>query len=97
MIGVTTDIFNRLLSGIVHLSLLTDQTVIDPDRRDNYLVIYGVDPLAAGFAEQHQLESFHWVKEIAYGENLDRLIGVLRHHDLSLFALDFNNRSHQPD
>lgn len=92
MIGVTTDIFNRLLSGIVHLSLLTDQTVIDPSKRANYLIIYGVDPLAAGFADQHHVEAFHWVKELAYGENLDRLIRVLRHHELSLFALDFNNR-----
>lgn len=94
MIGVTTDIFNRLLSGVVHLSLLTDQTVIDPANRDNYLIIYGVDPLAAGFATQHHIEAFHWVKELAYGENLDRLIRVLRHHELSLFALDFNNRKH---
>jgi len=97
MIGVTTDIFNRLLSGIVHLSLLTDQTVIDPHNRDNYLIVYGVDPLAAGFAERQQIEAFHWVKELAYGENLDRLIRVLRHHELSLFALDFNNRSHPLD
>lgn len=97
MIGVTTDIFNRLLSGVVHLSLLTDQTVIDARNRDNYLVIYGVDPLAAGFAERNRLEAFHWVKELAYGENLDRLIRVLRHHELSLFALDFNNRTHPLD
>ncbi len=94
MIGVTTDIFNRLLSGVVHLSLLTDQTVIEPQNRANYLIIYGVDPLAAGFADRHHIEAFHWVKELAYGENLDRLIRVLRHHELSLFALDFNNRKH---
>ncbi|NLR32421.1 helix-turn-helix domain-containing protein [Levilactobacillus tujiorum] len=94
MIGVTTDIFNRLLSGVVHLRLLTDQTVINPQNRDNYLIIYGVDPLAVGFANRHRIEAFHWVKELAYGENLDRLIRVLRHHELSLFALDFNNRTH---
>lgn len=95
MIGVTTDIFNRLLSGIVHLTLLTNQTVINQTHRDNYLVVYGIDPLAAEFAQRHQLEAFHWVKELEYGENLDRLIRTLRHHELSLFALDFNNRSSQ--
>lgn len=94
MIGVTTDIFNRLLSGVVHLRLLTDQTRIDEQQLGNYIVVYGVDPLARDFARQHQLESFHWVKELAYGENLDRLIRKLRHHELSLFALDFNNQSH---
>ncbi|WP_203639050.1 helix-turn-helix domain-containing protein [Levilactobacillus wangkuiensis] len=92
MIGVTTDIFNRLLSGVVHLSLLTNETRIDPDDRDKYLVVYGVDPLAKEFAEQHQVEVFHWVKELAYGENLDRLIRKLRHHELSIFALNFDNR-----
>lgn len=94
MIGVTTDIFNRLLSGVVHLRLLTDQTEIADSQRANYIVVYGVDPLARDFAQKHQLESFHWVKELAYGENLDRLIVKLRHHELSLFALDFNNHSH---
>ncbi|MFC6290278.1 helix-turn-helix domain-containing protein [Levilactobacillus angrenensis] len=97
MIGVTTDIFNRLLSGIVHLSLLTDQTTIDPQHRDNYIVVYGVDPRAEAYARREKLEIFHWVKELPYGENLDRLIRKLRHHELSLFALDFNNHSHPED
>ncbi|AKP64015.1 hypothetical protein FC99_GL000641 [Levilactobacillus koreensis JCM 16448] len=92
MMGVTTDIFNRLLSGIVHLSLLTDQTVIDAQHRSNYLVLYGTDALALQFAKENQLEVFHWIKEIDYGENIDRLIKTLRHHELSLFALDFNNK-----
>jgi len=96
MIGVTTDIFNRLLSGVVHLSLLTAQTIVDPTHRDNYLVIYGTDPLAVDFAKRQGIETFHWIKELSYGSNLDRLIRTLRHHELSLFALDFHNRSQGP-
>ncbi|MCW3779514.1 helix-turn-helix domain-containing protein [Levilactobacillus namurensis] len=91
MVGVTTDVFNRLLGGIVHLQILCDQLAIDPQRRANYLVIYGVDDLAYQFAQEHHLETFHWIKELEYGENLDRLIKTLRHHDLSLFALDFQH------
>ena len=91
MVGVTTDVFNRLLGGVVHLQILCDQMVIDPRQRANYLVIYGVDDLARQFAQQNQLETFHWIKELEYGENLDRLIKTLRHHDLSLFALDFQH------
>mgnify|MGYP003361622185 CR=1 FL=1 len=83
---------SRLLSGIVHLSLLTDQTVVDAQHRSNYLVLYGTDTLALQFAKENQLEVFHWIKEIDYGENIDRLIKTLRHHELSLFALDFNNK-----
>ncbi|PBQ22922.1 hypothetical protein CNR29_02355 [Levilactobacillus brevis] len=92
MYGVTTDIFNRLLSGVVHVSLLTEQTTIVDQQRANYLVIYGVDETAVSFAQRHHLETFHWIKELDYGENFDRLLRTLRHHDLSLFALDFNNR-----
>lgn len=91
MLGVTTDIFNRLLGGIVHLSLLTNQVVIDEQRRSNYIVVYGTDQQAVRFAQAHQLEAFHWIKELRYGENLDRLIRTLRHHELSIFALDFQN------
>ncbi|GEO70413.1 helix-turn-helix domain-containing protein [Levilactobacillus acidifarinae] len=91
MLGVTTDIFNRLLGGIVHLSLLTSQVVIDEQKRGNYIVVYGTDPQALRFAQAHQLEAFHWIKELKYGENLDRLIRTLRHHELSIFALDFQN------
>ena len=91
MVGVTTDVFNRLLGGVVHLQILCDQMVIDPRHRDNYLVIYGVDDLAYQYAQEHHLETFHWIKELEYGENLDRLIKTLRHHELSLFALDFQH------
>lgn len=75
----------------MHLQILCDQLSIDPQRRANYLVIYGVDDLAYQFAQEHHLETFHWIKELEYGENLDRLIKTLRHHDLSLFALDFQH------
>lgn len=89
MLGVTTDIFNRLIGGVVHLQLLENRTVVPPAERANYLVIYGVDGAARTYAQDNQIESFHWVKELAYGENLDRLIKTLRHHELSIFALDF--------
>lgn len=91
MVGVTTDVFNRLLGGVVHLQILCDQMVIDPQKRSNYIVMYGTDELAAAFASENHLETFHWIKELEYGENLDRLIRTLRHHDLSLFALDFQH------
>lgn len=89
MLGVTTDIFNRLLGGVVHLQLLTDTVTIDERYRGNYIVLYGTDPEAVRFATAHRLETFHWLKELKYGENLDRRIRTLRRHELSLFALDF--------